>query len=325
MAPVELAGPQSAAYISERENVSPDLIRIFELGGGVSNHVLLVETPSRSYIVKQSLARLRVEQEWLSRRDRIWREAEAIRLLKPRLPRGSVPEILYEDRENYLFAMTIAPGKETWKSLLLAGNTRIEVAEQAARIHRGLIDCPLSAEQIAAFSDLEVFDQLRLDPYYRFTAGRHPDLKLHFDAAIERCSGKRTALVHGDWSPKNLMVGGRRVTAIDFEVIHFGDTAFDCGFLLNHLLLKSFYQPKFAAQYRALAEAYWRVLAPGLEIEAGTIDHLPLLLLARVDGKSPVEYIREEEHKQRIRRFARDLIARRPLDVSEIFARLQAL
>jgi 5-methylthioribose kinase len=322
MALVELSGPDAAAYISRREDVAPHQVHLSELGGGVSNHVLLVETPVRRYIVKQALARLRVEQEWLSRRDRIWREAEAIRLLKPMLPPGALPDVLYEDRENYLFAMTIAPGKDTWKSLLLRGETRLEVAEQAARIHRGLLACPLSDAQQASFSDLEVFDQLRLDPYYRFTATRHRDLAVHFEAGIERCRRNRIALVHGDWSPKNLMVDRNLVTAIDFEVIHLGDPAFDCAFLLNHLVLKCFHQPRFERAYQALANAYWRTLSPHAEIAEATLMHLPLLMLARVDGKSPVEYIREEEKRESIRQFARDLIACRPGGIEEVYERL---
>ena len=170
------------------------------------------------------------------------------------------------------------------------------------------------------FGDQTVFDQLRLDPYYRFTASRHPDLADRFDALIRNCGQRRCALVHGDWSPKNFLLDGAAVMAIDFEVIHFGDPSFDAAFLLNHLLLKSFYRPQWRDQYREAALRFWRTLAqPAGWFEPATIEHLGGLLLARIDGKSPAEYIRSEDLKKSIRRFARKLILDPPASIEEIF------
>lgn len=304
-----------AAYVAAREGCSESAIRLTALGGGVSNRVFLVEAPARRYILKQSLAKLNVAEAWYARRDRIFREAEALRLLAPLLPAGSIPEVLYEDRENYAFAMSVAPGRESWKERLLAGETDGRVADSAGRIHRAMIDA--TPRIAAAFADLEVFEQLRLDPYYKFTASRHPDLAERFGEAAARCRQPR-AVTHGDWSPKNLMIDTGRVTAIDFEVIHYGDPAFDAAFLLNHLVLKSFHRPELSADYRALAGAYWRALDPDAGIEQGVRLHLPLLLLARMDGKSPAEYIREEPLRERIRNFARRACAER-MEVWELF------
>lgn len=293
-------------YFAAREGCLESELRITTLGGGVSNHVLLVESPSRRYVVKQALAKLRVKEDWFSDRSRIWREAEALRFLAPVVSGECVPEVLYEDRENYLVAMSIARGEQTWKSLLMTGEATEAQAENIGRIHAELLRAGLR------FDDAVVFDQLRLDPYYRFTAGRHPDLASYFEGAIERCGRRRSGLVHGDWSPKNLIVDGDHVTAIDFEVVHYGDPAFDAAFLLNHLLLKGFFQPQFGPLYQRLRRAYWKVLDPDANIREGTLQHLPLLLLARVDGKSPVEYIQDEAVKQRIRDFARAMLTAPP-------------
>lgn len=108
---IEMDGPHAAAYLAARENCRPGDLRVTALGGGVSNHVLLVESPSRRYVLKQSLEKLRVERDWRSRRDRVWREADALRLLAPLLPPGSVPQLLYEDRANFLFAMSAIAGE----------------------------------------------------------------------------------------------------------------------------------------------------------------------------------------------------------------------
>jgi len=57
-------------------------------------------------------------------------------------------------------------------------------------------------------------------------------------------------------------------------------------------------------------------------IEPATLQHLGWLLLARIDGKSPAEYLREPDLRDRIRRFARDLILSPPDSVAEVFGRL---
>ncbi len=315
----ELDGPAAAAYFAAREHCAVSEIAITPLAGGVSNHVLLIETPHRRYVVKQSLEKLRVKEDWFSRRDRIWREAAAIRLLA-----RAVPQLLYEDRDNYLYAMSAAAGTRTWKALLLDGDARESHAACAAEIHTALLRAANSATAVE-FADQEVFDQLRLDPYYRFTATRHPDLKPHFDAAIARCRTHRTALVHGDWSPKNMLIDDGRLTAIDFEVIHYGDPAFDAAFLLNHFLLKMFYRPQHAARIAQLARVYWENISAVAGLNEGTLLHLPLLMLARIDGKSPAEYIQDESLKTAIRTFARNCLDQKAASVLDYFTRLSTL
>ncbi len=297
---------------------------VITLGGGVSNTVLLVE--DCALVLKQSLGKLRVDQDWFSDRRRIYREAAALRALAPHLPPRRLPQVLFEDRENCLFAMTAAPpGARTWKSLLLDGDVRVETAAAIAGMLAAIIRASRqSSEWEEAFGDQTVFDELRLDPYYRTTAARHPDLAPHFDRLIRRCREQRCALVHGDWSPKNFLVSAEGITAIDFEVIHYGDPAFDTAFLLNHLVLKSFYRPDRAPRYREAAQVIWTTLIAALGpdsgwLEAATIEHLGGLLLARIDGKSPAEYIRSDDLRDRIRRHARRLILDPPARIAEVF------
>ena len=99
-------------------------ISVRELGGGVSNIVLLVEwpgNPERRWVMKQSLGKLRVKDDWRSERSRIFREAEAIQALRPVLGPAALPEVIHIDHENFLFIMTAAPaGSQVWKDLLLA-------------------------------------------------------------------------------------------------------------------------------------------------------------------------------------------------------------
>lgn len=316
---------ENAAEYLRRRGIETEGARITELGGGVSNTVLLIETPERRFVLKQALGKLRVKDDWFSDRTRIFRESASMRRLAPHL--HDLPEILFEDQPNCLFAMTAAPaGSETWKSLLLRGVIDAQIAEIIARMLAAMVSVSWrDAESARIFGDQTVFDQLRIDPYYRTSAARHPDLKACFDRLIEESAARRVSLVHGDWSPKNFLVADGRVTAIDFEVIHFGDPAFDSAFLLNHLLLKSFYRQQWADDYARAASVFWETYRAGLPAESGwiesaTLRHLGCLLLARVDGKSPAEYLTEPALRERVRNFARRLILTPPETIAEVFA-----
>jgi 5-methylthioribose kinase len=320
---LQLEESNTKSYLARRgigaHNVLP-------LGGGVSNMVILADTTSGRMVLKQALARLKVQEEWLSDPRRTVRECAAIRLLAPHLPPGAVPEILFEDAENCIYAMSAAPPESfDWKTLLLRGEVRPPVAAAIARILAAMIHATwMSAEWDERFGDQTVFGQLRLEPYYRFTASRHPDLAARFERLIATCAGRRRSLVHGDYSPKNFLVSGDSAMAIDFEVVHFGDPSFDAAFLLNHLRLKMFYRPEWAKQYAVAAMTFWNELRPSLPpetewFEASAIAHLGGLMLARIDGKSPAEYIATEELRGRVRRYARELMLHPPAAMEEIF------
>lgn len=321
---LELTENNAAPYLAERGIVAADA-SVRELGGGVSNTVLLVESGAARLVLKQSLGRLRVAQEWLSDRARIFRESEALRRLAPLLAPDSVPAVLFEDRENFAFAMTAAPAHaQDWKSRLLRGECDPAVARTVGGLLAGMISATwMNPEWEQAFGDQTVFDQLRIDPYYRATAAVHPDLRPQFDRLIAESRERRVCLVHGDWSPKNFLVEGGRVMAIDFEVVHFGDPAFDTAFLLNHLLLKSIHRPANRADYANLARHFWDAVMNGIPtgarawIETATIAHLGCLHLARADGKSPAEYIKDRDE---VRRRARALILEPPRRIQEVFS-----
>ena len=278
-------------------------------------------------MLKQSLGKLRVEQEWLSERSRIFREAAALRTLDRLLPAGSVPQVLREDRENYILVMSAAPAEaKMWKSLLFEGSISTATAGRIGSILGMMIARTWNSPECESlFGDQTVFDQLRIDPYYRSTALRHPDLATHFERLIAASKRRRVSLVHGDWSPKNFLVDGDNVMAIDFEVIHFGDPSFDAAFLLNHLLLKSYRFPRWRDQFQSAAQEFWRTLMEFLPpkcdwFEQATIEHLGCLLLARIDGKSPAEYITEDRLKETIFHAAGRIIVNPPRTVLDVFA-----
>ncbi len=303
-------------------------IAIRELGGGVSNIVLMVERPADprgNWVVKQSLGKLRVKDDWRSERSRIIREAESIQALLPVLGPAGVPKVIHLDPENFLFVMTAAPkGSLTWKELLLARRADSQVARNAGLLLAKMINASRQSAALRSnFRDRTVFDQLRIDPYYRTTASRHPELRREFEHLIGLTLDIQTSLVHGDYSPKNMLVHGNSIFLIDFEVVHWGDPSFDAAFLMNHLFLKAFHLPAASTQFLALVFEFWNALYFTLGTDAVswfemmTLQHLGALMLARIDGKSPAEYIQDEPTKDKVRRAATRILVESPPSLND--------
>ena len=292
------------------------------LTGGVSSDIWKVELRSGPVCVKRALPRLRVAQLWeapVERNRYEWRWMQAAARIAP----GSAPRVLAHD-EAGLFAMEFLDGARhaLWKNELRAGRADAQfarqVGERLARIHAATANDAGVASQFATDAS---FHALRLEPYLLATARAHPDIAARLQSLAERTAATRVALVHGDVSPKNILVGPQGPVFLDAECAWYGDPAFDLAFCLNHLLLKCCWVPPaqegFLACFDALAGAYLRVHAPeGLELRAATL--LPGLLLARVDGKSPVEYLTQETQKARVRRVARALLIAPPSRLAEV-------
>lgn len=294
-----------------------------ELGGGVSNIVLQVETDQGCLVFKQSLPKLRVAEEWLFDRRRIVNERRCMELLGELVP-GSAPEVRFFDDENFVFAMTCAPpGGREWKKALLAGDADTTAAERAGALlgdmHRRAAS---RADVRERFADWEVFRQGRVDPYHRRAMQAHPDLAPWIEAEIERMRAHRVTLVHGDYSPKNLFVYPDRVLMLDFEVAHWGDPAFDVAFCLTHLLLTAIHFPDRKCEYLPVAEAYWRGYGDE-SAAANTLRELACLLLARIDGKSKEDYITLDREKNEARELARWIVREEPASMNALWERLR--
>ncbi|MFM7163496.1 MAG: phosphotransferase family protein [Planctomycetaceae bacterium] len=312
--------------------------RVRTLEWGVSNVVLRV-TPGTGadFILKQSRPQLRTPIPWFSRIDRIYREAEALRAIREVVPAATVPEVLWEDRPEYVFAMEAAADPHTvWKQELLSGELDRGVARQLGewlgRMHRQTAGRAGLREQ---FGDLEVFQQLRVDPFYRRVAAAHPDLAAHWTALIDGALSHAVCLVHGDFSPKNVLLVGRQLFLVDFETVHFGDPAFDTGFFLSHLLLKTLYHQARFAEMAELGIAFWEGYQAQLgegrvpaeldprQVVSRTLPHLAGCMLARVDGTSRVDYLPAAGQQQAVREFCRQLLQDPPREWAEVLRRLR--
>ena len=316
--PRELSADSAVEFLDGHLDVSP-AAKASVLAGGVSNTVVLIEDGDQRIVLKQALPRLRVRDEWLADRARVLREWKVINALGAILPQGRLPELLFCDEPNFLYAMRAAPqGSEDWKSILLAGRCDGDTARQAGALlglaARATWHDPV-LEQL--FSDRTAFNQLRTDPYYGTIARRHPAVARSVERWVAESAARNVAMVHGDWSPKNLLVSRSGIVCIDFECAHFGDPSYDAGFLLNHLILKAFHRPALAASYLRLARTAfcWTIAMlppPALAwYEAASVRHLAFLMLARIDGKSPAEYL-DGRQRTAVRSLALALIDAEP-------------
>ncbi len=278
--------------------VTSDSPRLEPLTGGVSSEIFLVTDDARRFVVKRALAKLNVPDDWFADTTRNAVEhtffADAFAIIPE-----SVPRLLGGDAAAGWFAMEyFGDGFSNWKKVLLAGAANPEHARRAGtilgKLHRGTWD---NAEVRRRFATLPLFQSLRLDPYLRTTAARVPEVRELLEAEARRLASTSLALVHGDYSPKNLLVSADRVIVLDAEVAWFGDPAFDTAFLLNHLLLKALFHRSQPEPFLALVPAFWSAYIAALgplaspEIETRTTHLLLCLLLARVHGKSPAEYL----------------------------------
>ena len=315
----DLDETNAAAYLSSRGLVDPDSVEKVELlGWGVSNVLVKVQTRGDCMVIKQSLARLRVTEDWFADRERIYRECACIETLSTILPTGALPEVRYQDQDNYLFVMSCAPEEGVnWKEQLLAGQVDETVAGKVGAalgaIHRETTGSSAVRER---FLNDQVFIQLRIEPYHWTTAKVHPDLAQVIQREAARMLEVKTALVHGDFSPKNIIVTGQDVFLLDFEVVHYGNPVFDLAFMLNHLMLKSVHNAGIRNMYFHAARSFWQGYTEqaGLDLrtaaqrERDTIKQTGCLMLARIDGKSPAEYIVDPAVKESVRSIARDIL-----------------
>lgn len=305
-------------------------VRCKPLVGGVSSDIWRIDLPGRSVCVKRALPKLRVGADWFAPVSRNRYEWEWLQLAASIVP-TAVPRPLAHDEELGLFAMEFLPPDRypLWKRQLLDGQVDLGTARQVGALLATIHNATAGRPAVARTFDCEAnFHALRLEPYLLATAASHPDLAPVLQALAQRTGAARIALVHGDVSPKNILVGPQGPVLLDAECAWYGDPAFDIAFCLNHLLLKAVLRPQEAPvlmdAFDALAASYFGAVdfepRAGLERRAAAL--LPGLALARIDGKSPVEYLLDHPVRQAlVRREARALLLHPAASITAISAR----
>jgi len=291
------------------------------LTGGVSADVFGVRAESgRQLVVKRSIPRLRVEADWRAPVERDAIEAdwlETVGAIDQRL----APRVLTRSAERHLIVLEWRDGP-VWKAELAAGRVDVAFAGQVgrdlARIHAATAG---RADIAARFPDADNFVALRIDPFLLYTADRHADVAPRLRELANDLARRRTALIWGDASPKNILVGAGGPVFLDAETAAFGDPAFDLAFCLTHLLLKTIWlaphAPALLASFAALREAYLGGFAADREFSTRAAALIGALLLARVDGKSPAGYL-DEDQNETVRARAKAILARPDLDLNAL-------
>lgn len=315
---------QFLAMLHRDGHVCNSQARIAPLSGGVSSEIYLVEDGAKKFVVKRALAQLKVKDDWFADVRRNVSERNYVECVGRMMP-GIVPQLYFANSDAGYFGMEfLGDGFANWKQLLLAGDCCEEHAERAGTIlgeihQRTYLDGALRKQ----FDTTENFHQLRVEPYLLTTGARHPELQHIFVAEARRIEATQEALVHGDFSPKNILIGNKRMVLLDCEVAWYGDPAFDIAFFLNHLFLKSLYHAPKNPEMETLIAAFWSAYAKARAnsnasaIERRLVPLLLMLLLARVDGKSPVEYLTPLK-QQFIRDFVRKHLSSPPKSLADM-------
>lgn len=291
---------------------SGEKVHFTALTGGVSSLILKAETDTHTFCVKQALPQLNVSALWEAPVKRNRDEVLWLRFAHQVAP-GCVPEVLGEDAQDFVFAMTYLPAADhpVWKQQLLNGQIETDTAHRIAKLLVGLH--AHSAKDTAlcqAFDHDDDFVAIRLSPYFLHTAETHKSVAEVLRHLVSQTLAHKRVLVHGDVSPKNTLVGPHGPVLLDAECACHGDPAFDLAFVLTHLMLKCVWRPQSTDAYLACFDTLSHTYLQGVDwepqnaLEKRACVLLAAMLLARIDGKSPVEYLTLDTQQQFVRRHA---------------------
>ncbi len=273
------------------------------LGGGVSCHVWKVVIKNDTYVLKEALSKLNVQADWFSDPERIHREHEVMEYLIDLLPCGTIPKVYHKDYTSHIYLMNYVAAAQTWKDVLLKGDFDSTIAQKIAKLLKAIHTNSKSTKEAIKqkLGDQQYFTQLRINPFHRYLMERYQPIAQPVCQLIRELTEEQVCLVHGDFSPKNILLDqDGNVVLIDFEVAHWGNPVFDLAFCTAHLLLKG-----WCLNRQEAAAEIANTFLQAYDADANRlVPHLGLILLARIDGKSPVNYIIHEKLKNRIRKLS---------------------
>lgn len=314
-------------YISSTTHLELNL-----LTGGVSNKTVLVRfSDGESWVIKQALEKLLVEQDWFCDPARLKVEYLAMKWLNGILPEGYVPKpVFFDEKENLMGMEAVRQPHFNLKSKLMEGEVKLAHFETLGYV-LGTVHQKSQTDEKAKtwFSDRTFYEILRIEPYYRFSAARSSDFQPFFEALIQDTYATTKTIVHGDFSPKNILIYKDQLVLLDHEVMHFGDPAFDVGFMLTHLISKAHHFERYRQQFLKAALLFWHTYTSHFSDisesdENRMVRHTIGCMIARVLGRSPLEYLTKNEKENQLE-MARGLIQKGLANMEDFFSALKQM
>jgi len=282
---------------------SDDTLMAYPLTGGVASDIAMVQVDNRKLCVKFALPKLKVQADWFAPVHRNTAEYAWMQVVSKVAPTNAV-KLFGHSRHLNGFAMEFLEGEDTylWKTALLAESPGLgeasAVGELVGRVHAASTD---SAFNTKPFQNRDDFKAIRIEPYLLHTALGYKDIAQKLQNIATQLYNSNCVLCHGDVSPKNIFLRSAGPVILDAECATMGDASFDPAFCINHLVLKAVHLPHSAKQYLADARQLWQAYCPFVswesveDLETRVCQLIPVLMLGRIDGKSPVEYLSEAE------------------------------
>lgn len=292
------------SLLAELNLGSPENIKeIKPLAGGVSSDIAAVKIGEHQYCVKFALPKLKVTADWQVPVHRNRAEYEWLQFAASIAPKSAV-RLHGRSDKLHGFVMDYIDGDSVylWKTALLSAQENQDEAGQVGQlmgeIHKRSTKSSFNA---ASFQNQDDFYSIRIEPYLVFTASKHPGLAKPLSNLAKNLHNSNQVLVHGDISPKNILFRDGIPIILDAECATMGDASFDVAFCLNHLILKAIHLPGSTQQLLESVLQLWQAYQSSIDweqadkLEARVCQLLPALMLARIDGKSPVEYLNSDK------------------------------
>lgn len=304
-------------------------ISVSSLAGGVASDIAHISAGHTQYCVKFALPKLKVKADWFAPTHRNLAEYAWLEYTAQLHPKMAV-RLFGQSTQKLGFVMEFLQGEDIylWKDALLQGTSKGDEAGLVGHVI-GKIHAAASTADFdpSDFKNRDDFRALRIEPYLLYTATQHPDLATILHQLADTLYRADTTLIHGDVSPKNIFFRPAGPVILDAECATMGDPAFDIAFCVNHLILKAFHLSQHQKAYLEYVQQFWDSYAPHINwenpplLEARVCHLLPALMLARVDGKSPVEYLNRRE-AQLIRECARYLLHNPEISIGGLLSKL---
>ena len=302
-----------------------DTIKTTTLTGGVASDIAHVQAASHDYCVKFALPKLRVQEDWYAPVERNLAEYRWLKTYASIDPEGAIPLFGHSPSLNgFVMGYLSGPNTYLFKSALFEGKGSKQdahnIGRNLGRIHQISTKSPFNS---SPFDNRDDFYALRIEPYLIHTAKSHDGVADKLNEMANLLYHSEQVLVHGDVSPKNILIHDGRPYLLDAECATMGDASFDVSFCLNHFILKALHVPSHRENYFKLCDSFWQAYRAEIDfedlasLERRITQLIPMLLLARVDGKSPVEYLTEKTSKE-IRRFALSSINHPPATIQQL-------